>query len=111
MGKVNTETTNPNGIVLSEWRVDGNGVLVTGTYLKGAVLGKNLDGNYELTANATKAEAILLADTVVTTTTANAPIVMGGEVAEEDLSYGGTLTADDVRDALRDKNIYLKKRG
>ncbi len=108
---VNTESYDGNSIVLSEWKVDGNGVLVTGTYTKGAVLGKNRGGNFELTADATKAEAILLADTVVTDATANAPIVMGGEVAEEDLNYGGVLTADDVRDSLRVKNIYLKKRG
>ncbi len=108
---VNTESYDGNSIVLSEWKVDGNGVLATGIYTKGAVLGKNLAGNYELTTDATKAEAILLEDTVVTAATANAPIVMGGEVAEEDLNYGGALTADDVRDSLRDKNIYLKKRG
>ena len=111
MGKVNSETTNPNGIVLSEWRVDGNGVLVTGTYTKGAVLGKDVNGNFELTATAASAEAILLEDVTVTAATANAPILMGGEVAEQDLNYGGTLTADDVRDVLRDKNIYMKMRG
>lgn len=111
MGKVNSETTDSNGIVLSEWRVDGNGVLVTGTYTRGAVLGKDVNGNFELTATASKAEAILLEDTVIAAATANAPILMGGEVAEQGLNYGGILTADDVRDVLRDKNIYLKMRG
>jgi len=111
MGKVNSETTDPNGIVLSDWRVDGNGVLATGTYTKGAVLGKDVNGNYELTATAASAEAILLDDVTVTAATANAPILMGGVVAEQDLNFGGTLTVADVADVLRDKNIYIKKRG
>lgn len=109
---VSEESYDGNSIVLSEWRVDGNGVLAEGTYTKGSVLGKNVGGNFELTTDAAKAEAILLADvTVATGETSNAPIVMGGEVAEQDLVYGGALTVDDVRDVLRDKNIYIKKRG
>lgn len=108
---INEESYDGNSMVLSEWRVDGNGVLITGTYTKGAVLGKDVNGDFELTTTAANAEAILLEDTVITAATANAPILMGGEVAEQDLSYGGALTADDVRDVLRDKNIYMKKRG
>lgn len=109
---VQTDTYDGNGIVLSDWRVDGNGVLVEGTHERGEVLGKDANGNFEKTADATKAEAILLADvTVAAGTTANAPILMGGVVAEQDLKLGGTLTLDDVRETLRDKNIYLKARG
>jgi len=109
---VKKESYDGNSIVLSEWGVDGNGVLAPGTYVKGSVLGKDGSGDYELTATAAKAEAILLDDvTVDAGKTKNAPILMGGTVAEQDLVFGGTLTADDVRDVLRDKNIYLKMRG
>ena len=109
---VQTDTYDGNSIVLSDWRVDGNGVLAEGEHTRGEVLGKNADGNFELTDDATKAEAILLDDvTVPSGATANAPILMGGVVAEQDLKLGGTLTLDDVRDTLRDKNIYLKARG
>lgn len=102
----------PNGVRLSMWGVDGNGVLAEGEYKKGSVLGKNGDGNFELTEDATKAEAILLEDTVVPAgKTQDAPIVEGGEVAEDALVFGGALTVDDVREPLRKLNIYIKKRG
>ncbi|MDM5272085.1 hypothetical protein PGH07_07825 [Sulfurovum sp. zt1-1] len=105
-------TYDPNGVVLSEWRVDGERVLVEGTYTKGSVLGAAVGGNYELTATAAEAESILLADiTVPTGETRKAPVVEGGEVAEDALVLGGTLTIADVKDVLRDKNIYIKKRG
>ena len=107
-----TEEFDGNSIVLSEWRVDGNGVLAEGTYLAGSVLGKDASGDLELTTDADKAEAILLDDvTVPTGETANGPILMGGVVAEEDLVLGAGLTLDMLREPLRDKNIYLKNRG
>jgi hypothetical protein len=98
-----------NPLVISEWRVDGNGVVAGGVaYVKGSVLGKNVDGNFELTADATKAEAILLDDVDATTGVSNAPILTGGAVDQEQLVLGGDLTLADVEDALRNKNIYLK---
>ncbi len=98
-----------NPIVISEWRQDSNGVLASGTaYVKGSVLGKNIDGNYELTTDAAKADAILLDDVDATSSVSNAPILIGGTVDTEQLVFGGTLTASDVTDTLRDKNIYLK---
>ena len=101
-----------NASVLSDWRVDGNGVLAEGEYEKGSVLGKDANGNFELTTDATKAEAFLLEDTVVAVgKTRNAPILTGGVFAEQDIKLGGALTLDDVRDVLRDKNLYIKKRG
>ena len=108
-----TEETNPNGIRLSDWGVDGNGILAisANTYKAGSVLGKNADGDFELTTDATKAEAVLLGDVDASSEKKNAPILLGGVVDEDMLVFGGTLTADDARDALRDKNIYLKKRG
>jgi hypothetical protein len=98
--------------VISDWRVDGNGVLAEGEYKRGSVLGKNGDGNYELTEDAAKAEAVLLDDvTVEAGAVKNAPIVMGGVVAEQDLVFGGSLSVEDVRESLLAKNIYVKKRG
>lgn len=109
---IESVTLDQNPIVISEWRVDGNGVMAAGTYLKGSVLGKDVNGNYELTATAANAEAILLIDiTVPVGLTQNAPINIGGEVAEQSLVLGGTLTINDVKDVLRDKNIYIKTRG
>ncbi len=104
--------TEPNASVLSDWCVDGNGVLAEGEHEKGSVLGKDANGNFELTTDATKAEAILLEDTTVGVgKTRNAPILTGGVFAEQDIKLGGALTLDDVRDVLRDKNLYIKKRG
>ena len=107
-----TETYDPNPIRLSEWGVDGNGVLAEGTYVAGSVLGKNAAGDYELTTDAAKVEAILLKDTTVPTgETRNAPILEGGEVAEDALVFGAGLTVALTKDTLRDKNIYIKQRG
>lgn len=98
-----------NPLVVSEWKVDGNGVLASGSaYVKGSVLGKNTDGNFELTTDATKAEAILLDDVDATAGLKNAPILIGGAVDKEQLVLGGSLTLTDVEANLRDKNIYLK---
>lgn len=108
------ETTyDPNSVVLSEWRVDGKGTLAEGTYVAGSVLGLNVAGTaLELTADAAKVDLILLEDTTVEAgTTKIVPVLEGGEVAEQDLVLGGTLTIADVRANLRDKNIYIKKRG
>ena len=108
----NPKTTTVDGanpLVVSEWRVDGNGVLASGSaYVKGSVLGKNDDGNFEVTTDATKVEAILLDDVDATAGLKNAPILIGGAVDKEQLTLGGTLTLADIEAPLRDKNIYLK---
>ncbi len=98
-----------NPLVVSEWRVDSNGVLASGSvYLKGSVLGKNTDGNFELTTNATTVEAILLDDVDATSGVKNAPILIGGAVDGTQIVLGEALTIADVEANLRDKNIYLK---
>jgi len=105
-------TVENNASVLSDWRVDGTGVLAEGEYESGSVLGKDANGNLELTTDATKVEAILLEDTIVAAgETKNAPVLQGGIFAEQDIKLGGSLTVDDVRDELRNKNLYIKKRG
>ena len=106
-----TETQETNALVLSDWRVDGNGILASGVkYAAGSVLGKDANADYELTTDATKVEAILLDDVDATSDKRNGPILLAGEVDEGMLVFGSSLTADAVRDALRDKNIYLKTR-
>lgn len=109
---IETYETDNNASVLSDWRVDGNGVLAEGEYENGSVLGKDANGNFELAIDATKAEAILLeATTVAVGQVRNAPILTGGIFAEQDIKLGGVLTVDDVRDVLRYKNLYIKMRG
>ena len=110
---VYTETTQVDNIVLSDWRVDNGEILATSetVYKAGSVLGKNAAGKLELTTDATKVEAILLGNVDATVADTQGPILIGGAVDEDMLHFGGALTADDVREVLRDKNIYLKKRG
>jgi len=108
---IHEESLDQNNIELSSCRADKSGVIKTGANLKaGAVLEKDGD-KYIAVATAANADAVLLEDTDATTADATAPILIGGTVDEDMLTFGVGVTADDVREVLRDKNIYLKKRG
>ena len=99
-----------NNIELSSCRADKSGIIKTGENLTaGTVLEKDGD-KYIKVATAANADAILLEDTNATDADTTAPLLIGGTVDEDMLTLGGALTVDDVRDVLRDKNIYLKKR-
>jgi len=111
---ISEETLDQNNLELSSARQDKSGTIKTGEKLvAGTVLKKDGDKYVQLADVATDADAILLADIDATAEDKIAPILIGGTVDEEMLTFdtGATLTADDVREVLRDKNIYLKKRG
>ncbi len=115
---VYTESLNHDALVLSDWRVDENGVLLTGTnYAKGTVLGKiTSSGKYtiSLTAAADGSQvpsAILLEDVDATDSDLNGPILLGGKVDKDLLVFGASHTADSTESGLRDQNIYLATKG
>lgn len=119
---VYTEKIESNPIVLSDWRADGNGVLVAGTnYTEGMVLGKVTSagadlGKYKLSASASTdgsqvPSAILLDDVDATDSALNAPILLGGKVDKNLLILGAGHTLDSIETGLRDMNIYFGTKG
>lgn len=115
---VNTEEYEVDAIVLSDWRVDDNGVLASGTnYSKGTVLGKiTASGKYTTSLAASNdgsevPSAILLDDIDASASDLNAPVLLGGKVDENLLTFGTGHDADGTRAVLRDNNIYLATKG
>ncbi len=115
---VHTEEYNSDSIVLSEWRVDEGVTLALGEELEaGAILGKvGADGTYKLsTASASDGSevpsAILLEDVDASASAMEVPVLLGGKVDENLLVLGSGHTLDSIRNTLREKNIYLTKKG
>lgn len=115
---VYTEEFESNPIVLSDWRADGNGVLVSGTnYKAGMVLGRvTTTGKLtvSLSASTDGSEvpyAILLDDVDTTNSDLNGPILLGGKVDKNLLILGTGHTLDSIEVGLRDKNIYFGIKG
>ena len=109
---IHTSELDENNIELSSARQDRSGAIKMGENLKkGTIL--EIDGDeYKRVTDKTKANAVLLEDTDATTVASTAPLLIGGTVDEDMLIFdtANSITADDVREVLRDKNIYLKKR-
>ena len=88
-----------------------DGTVLVGPNLlkKGTLLELNADGNHTVLTDATKADAILLKDTIPTVEGVNAPVVVGGVVeSPEMLVLPDRVTLKDVKPVLRAKGIYLR---
>lgn len=85
-----------------------------GALTRGAVLGYfvtddkyarvHQTGNY----TATTAKAILAKDADPSSGDVTALVYVAGEINEDRVNLGGTVTADDVRESLQSVGIYLK---
>ena len=96
--------------------ITDSGVIDLGQNLqRGAVLGKiSSSGKLVLSDDGASdgsetPYAILNESVDATSADKVAPIILGGEVNEGVLVFGGSHTADSTRDTLRDVGIYLKK--
>ena len=112
-----SETLNYDNLLAGDYpAVTDIRTVVTGqTLTRGAVLGKiTASGKYTLCdstgADGSEAPVCILAeDCDASGGDLNAAVFLSGAFNEGQLTFGGTVTADDHRDALRDLNIYLKK--
>jgi hypothetical protein len=83
--------------------------------LRGAVLGKiTASGKYKLSASASSdgsqiPDAILAEAVDATSSDKQGIVYFAGEFNELALIFGAGITADNARDTLRDKSIFLTK--
>lgn len=110
------ETYSPDNLLAGDYpQVTESVTIASGQNLvRGSVLGKvTASGKYILcdTAAADGSEnpsMILLQDVDASTADADGLAAKSGEFNENAVTLGGATTAADVKDALRDLNIYLK---
>lgn len=112
-----TETYSPDNLLAGDYpAVTDIRTIVSGQNLsRGALLGKiTASGKYTL-CDSTASDgsenpvAILAEDCDASAGDENALVFLSGAFQESGVTFGGTDTAADHRDALRDLNIYLKK--
>lgn len=113
-----SETYAPDRLIAGDAKViTGSGTILAGQSLtRGTVLARDSANGDKLvpvdsaseTASIKAPIAILAQDTDTTAGDAVAPLYLSGEFNEGALTFGGTDTAADHRDALRDLAIYLK---
>ena len=110
-------TYSPDNLIAGDFplRSQGGTLLAGQSYVRGSVLGK-VDASKKLTLCDPAADdgsenpvGILIADVDATSADAAGMMYISGDFNENALTIGGSGTADDIRDALRDLNIYLHK--
>lgn len=84
-----------------------------GALTRGAVLGQHTDGSWgrvHQTGNygAATAKGILAEDADPTLAPITVTIYVTGEFNEDSVTLGGTVALADVRDVLKDRNVYLR---
>lgn len=103
-----------DNLVLETYVTEGATLLSGQNLTKGAVLGRiSASGKLKLADGASvdgsqTPFAILLEDCDATAGDKGCPILLSGVVNEDELVFGGTLTASGVKSTLRDAGIFLK---